>query len=160
MILFDFKNDSSLSNWTIVNDVVMGGSSDSKFYLNEKGHVVFTGTVSLENNGGFTSVRYLPSPSIKGTYGKVHIRLKGDGKKYQFRVRSDRYDYFSYITSFSTSGEWETITLELNKMYPAFRGRTLNQPNFSGDTIEEIAFLIGNKRAEKFELQLDKIELE
>ena len=44
-------------------------------------------------------------------------------------------------------------------MYPVFRGRGLNQPNFSGKYLQEIGFLIGNKRAEKFNLIIDKIEL-
>ena len=44
-------------------------------------------------------------------------------------------------------------------MYPSFRGRKLNQANFSNDYIEEIAFLIANKRQENFKLLIDKIEL-
>jgi hypothetical protein len=44
-------------------------------------------------------------------------------------------------------------------MYPSFRGRKLDKPNFSEDYIEEIAFLIGNKSEEKFQLLIDKIEL-
>jgi hypothetical protein len=43
-------------------------------------------------------------------------------------------------------------------MYPSFRGRKLNQPNFSKDSIEEI-LLIGNKKKEEFKLLIDKIEL-
>jgi len=43
-------------------------------------------------------------------------------------------------------------------MYPSFRGRKLDQPNFSKDCIEEIAFLFGNKSQEKFKLIIDKIE--
>jgi len=45
-------------------------------------------------------------------------------------------------------------------MYPAFRGRKLELPNFSESTIEEIAFLIGNKKNEDFELLIDSITLE
>lgn len=44
-------------------------------------------------------------------------------------------------------------------MYPSFRGRKLAQPNFSSDHVEEIAFLIGNKKPESFKLMIDKIEL-
>ena len=45
-------------------------------------------------------------------------------------------------------------------MYPAFRGRNLNMGNFSSETIEELAFLIGNKKKEYFKLEIDKIYLE
>jgi hypothetical protein len=44
-------------------------------------------------------------------------------------------------------------------MYPSFRGRKLDAPNFSHDNIEEIVFLIGNKKNERFELIIDKIAL-
>ena len=87
------------------------------------------------------------------------IRLKGDGKKYQFRIKDDIRSYYSYISTFSTSGEWQEIEIPLNEMYPSFRGRRLNLPNFSQDNIEEIAFLIGNKKPESFRLLIDKIEL-
>ena len=44
-------------------------------------------------------------------------------------------------------------------MYPSFRGRKLNKSNFSESEIQEIAFLIGNKKEENFKLLIDKIEL-
>ena len=88
------------------------------------------------------------------------IRLKGDGKDYQFRVKASRNQRFSYIKEFKTSGEWETIKINISAMYPAFRGRKLNQPNYSGESLSEIAFLIGNKKAESFKLIIDKISLE
>ena len=51
------------------------------------------------------------------------------------------------------------IQIPLQEMYPSFRGRKLAQPNFSSDHVEEIAFLIGNKKPESFKLMIDKIEL-
>ncbi len=92
-------------------------------------------------------------------FSKVKIRLKGDGKNYQFRIKDDINSYYSYIITFKTSGEWETITLNLKDLHPSFRGQTLNLPNFDGKYLEEIVFLIGNKKDESFELKLDKIEL-
>ncbi len=158
-VIFNFNKKSDIKNWTIVNDVVMGGQSSSSFKLNTDGHAVFEGDVSLENNGGFSSVRYRFEKKQVKEYTKVIIKLKGDGKNYQFRIKSNSDDYYSYITPFSTSGEWQEIEIPLKEMYPSFRGRKLKQPNFSNDKIEEIRFLIGNKKQEKFKLLLDKIEL-
>jgi hypothetical protein len=159
-IIFNFSKESKLSSWKIVNDVVMGGRSTSKFSLNEEGYAEFSGNVSTENYGGFASVRYFfPSTNIQG-YTKVRIRLKGDGKDYQFRLKSNIEDYFSFISTFPTSGEWETIEINLNDLYPSYRGRKLEQANFNDDHIEEIRFLIANKRNESFKLIIDKIQLE
>lgn len=157
--IFDFQKDADLSKWYIVEDRVMGGRSDGRFFLNDNGHAQFEGTVSLENNGGFASVRYDMPMMELGDHTMVSIRLKGDGKNYQFRVKNRDQNYYSYITEFSTSGDWEEITIPLKEMYPSFRGRKLDQPNFDHKEIEEIAILIGNKKNEKFQLLIDKIEL-
>lgn len=158
-VIFDFNTKSNIENWKIVDDVVMGGQSSGSFALNTDGHGVFQGIISLENNGGFSSVRYSFKKIDVKEYTKVILKIRGDGKDYQFRIKSNSSDYYSYITSFSTSGEWEEIEIYLKNLYPSFRGRKLDQPNFSGDYIEELTFLIGNKKQEKFKLLIDKIEL-
>ncbi len=159
-LIFDFHTQKNLNQWQVVDDVVMGGKSSGNFKLDPKGNAVFSGTVSIENNGGFSSVR--------GELGKIQVKkdqkiilfLKGDGKKYQFRIKERKGDYYSYVRSFQTGGNWEQIEIPLAKMYPAFRGRQLDMPNFEGSQIEEIAFLIGNKVGEEFSLTLDKIILQ
>ncbi|MFM9824847.1 CIA30 family protein [Flavobacterium sp.] len=159
-LIFDFNHNSNITDWNIVDDVVMGGRSNGKFKIDNDGNGVFSGDVSLENNGGFSSVRYQFEKINTTKDSKVIIRLKGDGKEYQFRIKNNRNTYYSYITSFKTSGNWETIVFNLKDLYPSFRGQTMNIPNFTGNSIEEIVFLIGNKKNESFTLVLDKIDIE
>jgi NADH dehydrogenase [ubiquinone] 1 alpha subcomplex assembly factor 1 len=45
-------------------------------------------------------------------------------------------------------------------MQPNFRGQTLGMANFPGDSLEEIGFLIGNKKAEDFKLAIDYISVQ
>ena len=158
-LLFDFNKNTNAKEWRIIDDTVMGGRSYGKFKMDADGNGVFFGDVSTANNGGFSSVRYQMNRKAIGNYTKVTIRLKGDGKEYQFRIKDNANSYYSYITTFKTSGEWETVSLNLNDLYPSFRGQKLNFPNYKRDFIEEIVFLIGNKKNESFELILDKIEL-
>lgn len=160
MVLFDFSSDSDLSNWKVVDDVVMGGRSEGQLEINNEGHAVFYGNVSLENNGGFSSVRYNFDPIRSEGFSKIKIRLNGDGKLYQFRVKSNKQDQHSYIYHFKTSGNWETITIQLSEMAPSFRGKELDMPNYPAKVLEEVAFLISNKKAESFSLEIDKITLE
>lgn len=160
MMLFDFNTNADISTWQVIDDGVMGGRSQGAFHLNDAGHGVFSGTVSLENYGGFSSVRHrFDSLSVKG-YQNVAIRLKGDGKRYQFRVKANLDQKHSYLAYFETSGAWQTVSLPLNAMYPAFRGQKLPQPNYDGTIVSEIAFLIGNKKAEPFRLEIDWIRLQ
>jgi NADH dehydrogenase [ubiquinone] 1 alpha subcomplex assembly factor 1 len=159
MVIFDFNSQSNIQDWKVTDDVVMGGKSSGTFNLNDEGFGVFAGSVSLENNGGFSSLRYkFEKLKIKG-YSTICIKLCGDGKKYQLRIKSSSTDNYSYIYIFSTSGDWQNIEIPLKDMYPWFRGRKLEHPNFSNDYIEELGFLIGNKKQEKFKLLIDKIEL-
>jgi len=158
-VLFDFNTKSNIDNWRVVDDGVMGGISSSKFFVDALGNGVFEGGVSLENNGGFCSVQYYPT-AVSLTQQKVFsIRLKGDGKKYQFRVKSKRSNYYSYIYEFQTTRNWETIEIPITALHASFRGRTVDIPNYDGESLEEIAFLIGNKKNENFQLMIDKIEV-
>lgn len=158
-MLFDFSTGANIDQWRVVNDGVMGGLSQSQFSVNKEGHGLFNGKVSLENNGGFSSVRYAFETLEVSAYSQIEIRVKGDGKSYQFRVKADRSQRYSYIANIETSGEWETITISFDKMYPAFRGRILELPNYEGQELSEIAFLIGNKKQEDFALEIDYLKL-
>ena len=158
-IIYDFNKTSNIKNWVVVDDIVMGGKSIGLFKLNNEGNGLFKGNISLENNGGFSSVKYKFSKIYIENATVIILRIKGDGKNYQFRLKANYGDKHSYITKFSTTSEWQDIEIPLQNMYPSFRGKKLDIPNFSKESIEEIAFLIANKSAESFELAINKIEL-
>jgi hypothetical protein len=159
MTLFNFNHNSDMSNWSIVDDVVMGGRSQGQFKINNAGNGLFYGDVSLENNGGFSMVQYRFDTLETYKYTKVSLRVKGDGLTYQFRIKENASDYFAFVATFETSKEWKTIEIPFNTMYPAFRGKKLNAPDFTGQQMEMIAFLIGNNKAQPFNLEIDKITL-
>jgi len=158
-LIFDFNSDTKISNWVVVEDRVMGGRSNAEIHLTDEGHAKFIGNVSLENNGGFASVRHRLNVEGVKNFSKAVIRLKGDGKNYQFQLKNKLNDRHSYIQEFSTNGEWQEIEVDLAKMYPGFRGRKLDIPNWDHDIIQEITFLIGNKKNEEFSLLIDYIRL-
>lgn len=160
MTLFNFTTDSDISNWKILDDVVMGGRSNGDFKMNTEGHGEYTGRVSLKNNGGFSSLRYNFETKTTATYSKFILRLKGDGKSYQFRVKDKRYNRYSFIYTFKSTDDWQTIEIPFKDMSAAYRGYKVDIPNFEGNEMEEIAFLIGNKKEESFKLLIDSISLE
>lgn len=157
--IFDFTSSSTLTNWYVVDDGVMGGRSAGQLTISEDGYGVFEGDVSLENNGGFSSIRYDVNKMNVSGYTKLKLRVKGDGKNYQVRIKNTYRDYHSYVKTISTTEKWQDIEIKLSDMYPTFRGRTLDMENFSHEFIEEFAILVGNKKAEKFKLLIDKIEI-
>ena len=114
--IYNAESGDTLDNWLVINDGVMGGLSLSTLGQDDEGHLHFSGRVSLENNGGFCSVRHTFGPIALSGKASIVLRIKGDGKRYQFRIKGDSNTYYNYITYFETSGEWETITLRLDKL--------------------------------------------
>ena len=158
-LIFNFEPGVSIKGWTVVDDRVMGGRSEGNFEVNSEGLGVFKGYVTTENNGGFSSLRYNFNGLKTAGFKAVVLKLKGDGKSYQFRLKGSDSQRHSYIYSFKTSGELLEISIPLKDFAPSFRGYTLDIPNFDADQIEQIAFLIGNKVKENFRLEIERISL-
>ena len=159
-LLEDFTHDNSL-HWRIINDSVMGGISSSKMELLPEGIGKFSGKVSLENNGGFASTRGTLTASPKFAHTNVLLKIKGDGKKYSFRILTN-LDRVSYKQDFTTAkGTWQKIELSLADFTPTWRGQQLiNIPPINATQIQQIGFLISDKQEGLFELLVDWIQLE
>ena len=154
-IVFDFRTATN-SAWQIVNDDVMGGVSRSGFRLTN-GVAVFRGDVSLENNGGFASVRSLPARHDLAGCDAFVIRVRGDGRSYKFTARTDRsFDSAIYQTVFTTKkGEWEEHRLPLAQFVPTFRGRVLSgEPPLDPAKVASVGFLISDKQEGPFQLEV------
>lgn len=158
--IIKFSRDTDASLLRVVDDVVMGGVSKGNFKIDKNGNGVYFGKVSLANNGGFSCLKYRFNKIDVTKFRKVILRIKGDGKNYQFRIKDSISNTYSYDKVLATSGKWECVEVKLVDIYAAFRGSKLDIPNFSSDVIEEITILIGNKKEQNFKLEIDKIILE
>jgi len=158
--IYSFTTQTKVNEWRVVNDGVMGGISKSSLQLTDAGHGKFSGHVSLANNGGFASIQLNTSIKLSEERKFIVLRVKGDGKAYEFRLKSDVNQSASYVHRFNTSGEWENLKLPISEFYPQFRGRRLSSPNFDFNSIQQLSFLIANKEEEDFELLIDWIGLE
>lgn len=158
-VLFDFRREPDRERWQVEDDVVMGGRSQGDFYVDGEGNGIFSGVVSLENDGGFSSVQAYFEPIDVSAYRVAVLRVKGDGKRYQFRVESVPGERHSYIHHFQTSGEWETIEIPLADMVPMHHGNRLDLPNYPGKTMSHARFMIANGQAEAFRLEIDRVSL-
>ncbi len=156
-MLFDFGTLENTDDWLVVNDGVMGGLSKSMFILSDNKTAVFSGNVSLENNGGFASTRTKAMRFRLDGFKGILVRVKGDGKKYQFRIRTDdRLDGVSYRYHFETgTGQWQTIAVPFDKCEPVFRGRILPDVEpVSQKDIQQVGFLISDRQSGDFRLEV------
>tara|TARA_B000000475_G_scaffold272257_1_gene272929 strand:+ start:26231 stop:26809 length:579 start_codon:yes stop_codon:yes gene_type:complete len=159
-IMIENFTEKSLLNWNIVNDTVMGGRSQARMRIYNN-MAEFKGYLSLANNGGFSSVRaYYPNDLID--ISSVVLRVKGDGRKYSFRVRTDNNSWASYTQSFSTKKDtWEEITLNINDFYPTYRGYNLRDiPKLSESIIREVGLMISDKVEGSFKIDIDWIKVQ
>ncbi|MBH91074.1 MAG: CIA30 family protein [Candidatus Marinimicrobia bacterium] len=157
-VIYDFKRDRYSGNWRVINDGVMGGLSSGKLGIDDNGNGVFYGFVSLDNYGGFTSIRLRKKVQLNN-YNKIVLRVFGDNKLYQLRVKSRSRDRHVYVKNFYAESKWQEIEIDLKSMKPQFRGRKLNKKNFNNGSIEEIGILVGNKVEEEFRLKIDYLIL-
>ena len=147
-----------LGQWTVVNDGVMGGISRSRITRTEQGTGLFTGRVSLENNGGFASVRTRLADQDLSSFQGVEIRVKGNGRTYQLRFRNDaQLDGAAYSAEFPTTvGEWTTVQIPFADFKPTFRGRQLKDyPPLDQSALRQMTFMIADKKAGPFRLEID-----
>uniref|UniRef100_UPI00404B190F CIA30 family protein n=1 Tax=Daejeonella sp. TaxID=2805397 RepID=UPI00404B190F len=158
--IYKFTTLTKVNEWRIVNDGVMGGISKSSLILNDLGNGQFMGHVSLANNGGFASIQLNKTIKLADKIKFILLRIKGDGKAYEFRLKSQIYGQESYVYPFMTTEEWEIIKLPISEFYPQVFGRKLNRSNFNFKRIEQLSFLIANKQEEDFKLLIDWIGLE
>ena len=157
--VIDFAKSSDTNNWIVINDVVMGGVSESSFNVTESGTAVFSGAVSLENNGGFASANRNPSQfDLSGSDG-IRFRIKGDGKKYKISLKNDgSFNGFSYRVEFDTKdGEWLTIDAPFSSFIPMLMGQKTSAPPIDRANIKTFGFLISDKQEGPFRLEIDWI---
>ena len=148
-----------IKNWSKVNDDVMGGISTSKIRINNDGNIVFSGALSLKNNGGFASMRLdlidLDLEKVKS----FKIKFKGDGNSYKLRFRQNNRRA-SYSHSFkSFKDKWIEKNILVSEFKPTWRGiNYANYPDLQTEKISSVGLQISDKQVGTFELELKHIK--
>ena len=160
-MIIDFSSPDEQERWEIINDAVMGGVSESRISIIDNKAALFQGVVSLDNYGGFASIRTHPREfDLIGSKGLI-VRVKGDGKDFRLRLRTDNtYDGIAYQTHFSTEQDrWITARLSFEAFTPVFRGMVVNDaPPLDITAIRRIGFMIADKQAGPFRLEIEWVK--
>ena len=160
--LLDFTDPNAASAWHAIDDRVMGGISRSTLRHDPAGHAVFEGTVSLERNGGFASMR--SSPGERGLTGAESclIELRGDNKPFKLSLLTDDgFDSMNHQFSFTPAGPgWQTLHLPLAAFRATFRGREVaGAPTLDPAAIRQVGLMIADRQAGPFALEIRHISL-
>ena len=160
MVLSDFADQSDVSDWFNQNDTVMGGVSDSATTWVD-GHLVFSGNLSLDNNGGFTST-FGPIndqlPTLMLGAEAIVVTARGDGKTYLMQIRN--YDNTRYIQRFTTVADVEQDYVLPLADFESVDWRLSVIPNatpIDTATISQLGFYLLDKQVGPFELAISSI---
>ena len=145
--------------WYTVDDDVMGGVSNSTVTIIEPSLLSFSGEMSLENNGGFASVRSDWSPMNLSDADGVLLRVLGDGNQYRLRIRTASAGRgVSYNALFQTQPEnWNYVYVPFEDMVPTYRGFLMDVGELDRANIGSFGFMLSDKQPGEFSLLVDWI---
>ncbi|QEG37576.1 CIA30 family protein [Bythopirellula goksoeyrii] len=160
-ILFTFDKPDAPKTWQTVNDGVMGGRSDGRFKINADGNMEFYGTLSLENNGGFASVRSIGTKLDLMKGDVLLARIRGDGREYSLNLYTPRRrTAFSYRSPFTTKkDQWTEVELPLDKFVATSFGRIVPNQTLDPSEVNGIGVLLGDDKAGPFKLEIEWIKV-
>ena len=161
--VLDFAAPDSAQKWQAVNDGVMGGVSDGRFRITGDKTLEFFGTLSLENNGGFASVRTKPTELAIEAGDTIVVRAKGDGREYVLNIYTkSRRMAFSYRAPLPTTQDaWTEVRVPLEDFIPtAFGRRVQGMGPVEPDQINGLGFMLSDKKPGKFKLEVEWVKVE
>ena len=174
-LLFDFQGPAAVVGWKAVDDRVMGGISQSRFSHDPGGFAVFAGTVSLQRNGGFASVRApLAGPcAAHAQHCQIEVRSSDKlAKLYKLNlIISPQFDGINYQTEFSPGpgpspspgsclypAAWQQISLPIASFSARFRGRAVpHAERLESGRICQVGLMISGGQAGDFSLDVRRI---
>ena len=160
--LLDFAGPGAAEKWQAVNDGVMGGVSDGRFRITDDKTLEFFGTLSLENNGGFASVRTKPMDLGIKAGDTLVVRVKGDGREYVLNIYTkSRRMAFSYRASLPTKkDEWQEVEIPLGDFIPtAFGRRVQGMGPVEPSQINGLGFMLSDKKPGTFQMQVEWVKV-
>lgn len=157
-----FDTAADAAAWRAIDDRVMGGVSRSRLRFDPAGHAVFEGEVSLDQGGGFASVRAPFAATGAATGSAVVVEARGDGRQYKLSLFVDEaFDAPAYQAALAPpAGAWQVVVLPLATFVPRFRGRAVaGAAVLEPARIRQVGLLIADRQAGPFTLQLRAIGL-
>ena len=156
--IFTFDDAGEVRRWFTVLDGVMGGLSTGRIAAGS-GTLVFDGATSLENNGGFSSMRVDLADGLFDGFDAVKLRVKGDGREYRLGAKAGRgAGAGGYWAPFATTKDrWIEVVVPIADLERHFMGQRLPGRLDPAD-LKSLEFYIYDKKAGPFRLELDSIE--
>lgn len=157
-----FGNPSHFSQVRLIHDTVMGGRSFGDIQLQDSPpSLVFSGNLSLLNNGGFASIEFaLTRPLANKKFNSIYLHALGDGKRYQLRLKTPFIpNGVAYVASIDTTMSAQRYYIPLSAFSGQFRGRRVaNLPALNFADVSHISVMLADKQEGDFAITLYDID--
>ena len=150
-------------DWVVQNDTVMGGRSSARLAWNAQQQLVWTGNLSLENNGGFVSIFARNGWADWSAYQGVEVVIEGAGRAVQVTLqRGDRVvraGGYRALVATEPSGDTR-VTIPFSAFVLKRFGRAIRGPALSGglSQVGRLGLLIADKREGPFKVVLKSVK--
>lgn len=160
--MFDFgETGVNTGHWFVVVDGVMGGRSSAALIATENS-VVLSGDISLENRGGFASIRTPYGDYDLSEFTQLQIRYRSTGQSFAFTLSNFRRFYmprFKHVLP-NTYGAWDEVSVRFDNFKKMRFGDELGGGPTSAElkNIIRLGLISNDKIAGPFSLEVDYIK--
>lgn len=161
--LIDFGNLAKKNQeWVLLSDNIMGGVTKSKIEYTSNS-VLLSGNISLDNYGGFSSIRTKYKSVDLSQYNGIKIKFKSNNQKFAFTLEDNQnWTKPNYKREFSPKKDdtWEEMII----YFKDFQEIVIGEP--TGNTMKakslknivRMGIMTYEKKEGPFSLEVDYIE--
>lgn len=141
-----FRTAEDLATWQRLDDVIMGGQSDSALELSADGSgATWKGRLVVEG-GGFCGARTLPLQMDLSAFDGVALRVRSDGRTLKLNIKTDTFSEpeDTYQATFETAegGDWTNVFIPWHEFVPVKRARSVpNGPPLDASKIRQFGLV-------------------
>lgn len=149
------------ADWQVIVDGVMGGLSTGNKEITDNS-MVFSGSISLANNGGFSSLRSPFGQYNLSNYSTIEVRYRATEGKYTFMLETDKRFYIPYFALFlpGTDNKWTSVKVDMEDLLQVRLGDPTGATMSKRDMMEviRIGWMKLDKKEGPFRIEIDYIE--
>jgi len=162
-LVLEFGNKpGKISDWVLISDNIMGGVSRSRVEYTDNS-VQLSGVISLDNYGGFASLKTRFSKVDLSGYKGVRIRFRSTDQRFAFTLEdSQNWTRPNYKNEFRAQkdGTWETATI----YFKDFKETVIGEPTGRKmdpsvlKNVVRMGIITTQKKEGAFSLEIERME--
>ena len=156
-VQLNFRDYNHFERILLIHDTVMGGRSSGTVIQHNHDAVLFTGNLSLENNGGFASAEFkLLNKLTLANPTQLLLHAVGDDRNYQLRLKTPYLPQgVAYVAEFTAERAQAQFSFTIADFTGRYRGTpVLNLPALQFNDVSHVSVMLADKSPGPFQIAL------